>query len=108
MVYGAKERSNHRWVLRRGDTCQDYSLRARGDCDDEWAETAVEDVGGLHLVLGTHRLPADQRVHSAFEATARGEQAAAKEFFGGEMVVSCGFHVGLFHANCNLNGPLCC
>lgn len=52
--------------------CAAHHVRAGGDRHHVGTEAPAEDVGGLHLLLRTHRLPADQRVHQGSQASARG------------------------------------
>jgi hypothetical protein len=50
-----------------------YLVRARRSGDDEWPEVAYEVFSGLHLILGSYRLPTDKRVYSGTPSTTHRE-----------------------------------
>lgn len=50
-----------------------HHVRARGDHHHVGTEAAAEDVRGLHLLLGSHRLPTNQRIHQSAQTAARGK-----------------------------------
>lgn len=95
LVHWQEERSDHCWILRRGnpgkgratkqnkgncifavvDLCfvpPAHHVRTGGDYDHVGAEAAAENVSRLHLLLSPHWLPADQRVHQGSQTTSCG------------------------------------
>lgn len=63
------------WMVTRDSWCVCVSAHHDGAGRDRHhvrSEASSEDVCGLHLLLRSHRLPADQRVHQSAQTSSRG------------------------------------